>query len=713
MIFAISILVAYGISPLNCHAADQVQNTLSSTEISASGFFDGIIWSVEDSKLTVTGTGAVLPGSSWFYPWESYRDQIESVAVGEGITALGDWAFAYMKCLEHIELPETLESIGEDCFSYDTALPELDLPCSVTSIGRNCAEGCTALQSASLPGVEDIPGRSFYKCSALEHITLSDRVSHVDANAFTGCERLLKDSPFVTVGSVLYTYTGNEHIVRIPEGITVIADGAFSAENRGVSQVQHNDRLVAVICPESLRHIGQKAFEKCDILMDVQLNEGCETIGTDAFTGCRSLKALTVPASVKRIGTQDKCSLTDLYGDAGSVAKTFAKRNQIAFHYRKPEHQGKDMTLDYQKDGWYFGNSKTVFGGDYFLTDADRQYLQQIGIDTANLDRPWSGSCVGLAITVILAKNGVFSPSELQSDAKTLSDIQPTDDVRSFINYYQCIQYDNAFSGSELNAQLFYRMLKNAASIPNGESPFLLTFTTKTGSHGVAGYGLESGDWEWDGKTYDGRVLIWDSNFPKALHDESCLYFDSATFDYCIPQYGIHVAEGAEDNTAGIITVCNDLNVLNQYPHPIADTAASTGTVSPDQAAATTYTTSDTDFLTSETTHTVYSDEDLCEWAEKDYFDKYQETVTAKIGRRDQDKLIITLSDDSGEIVDFYFVDAATGSGEDANGVKINLPQTGNNAVSDLLLVVAALMMIAAGAVTLSASGIIRRRKDQ
>ena len=87
--------------------------------------------------------------------------------------------------------------------------------------------------------------------------------------------------------------------------------------------------------------------------------------------------------------------------------------------------------------------------------------------------------------------------------------------------------------------------------------------------------------------------------------------------------------------------------------------------------------------------------------------------MTAKIGRRDQDKLIITLSDDSGEIVDFYFVDAATGSGEDANGKEINLPQTGNNAVSNLLLVVAALMMIAAGAVTLSTSGIIRRRKDQ
>ena len=562
------------ISGVPISAFSDLQNAAGTVSaLDTGGINDSITWSVEDNKLTVTGTGAVLPDSEGAFPWESYRHQIESVVVGEGITALGDWTFSYMECLKSIELPETLESIGADCFSYDTALLELNLPRSVTSVGSWFAEGCTSLLSASLPGVNDIPQRSFYNCSALEHITLSDQLSHVDARAFTGCVRLLKGYPFVTVGNVLYTYTGNDHIVRIPEGITVIADGAFSAENRGVSQAKHNDRLVAVVCPESLRHIGQKAFEKCDVLMDVQLNENCKTIGTGAFTGCRSLKTLTVPASVRQIGTQDKCSLTDLYGDDGSVTEVFAKENKIAFHYRKPEHQGEDMTLDYQKDGWGFGNYRSIFGDGFFLTDADRQYLDQIGINTANLNTSWSGSCAGMAITVILAKNGVFTPSQVQSDANTLFDIQPTDDVRSFINYYQCVQDGgNAFSGGESDAQLFYRMLKTAENIPNGESPFLLTFTTKNSSHGVAGYGLESGEWEWDGKTYDGRVLIWDSNYPKALHDESCLYFDSATFDYCIPQYGIHVAEGADDNTAGIITVCNDISVLNQYPYPFAVT---------------------------------------------------------------------------------------------------------------------------------------------
>ena len=106
--------------------------------------------------------------------------------------------------------------------------------------------------------------------------------------------------------------------------------------------------------------------------------------------------------------------------------------------------------------------------------------------------------------------------------------------------------------------------------IPQGASPFLLVFATADGSHGVVGYGREYGPWIFDGKTYDSRILVWDSNDPNGLRNDSCLYYDSTTLDYCIPHYGVHVADGAKDNTAGIITVCNDLSVLNAFPHPLA-----------------------------------------------------------------------------------------------------------------------------------------------
>ena len=394
---------------------------------------------------------------------------------------------------------------------------------------------------------------------------IPETIQDIAADAFDGCD-LLKashtaDGMFV-LGTVLIKADPKYCVCRIPEGITTAASYSVS-----------KTKAVAIECPDSLRYICENAFSSNSDLSDIVLNDGCRTIEKNALSGCRSLKSLEIPASVSEIGAQENCGLTDIYGTAGTAAEQFAEENGITFHAgTKLTQDGPDLTLDHTKDGWYFGNSSAVFSsGDYFLTDADRQYLEGLGIDTAKIDRTWSGSCVGLAITVILAKNGAFSPSQLQAGAKTFSEVEPTDAVRSFINYYHCIQDRFApASGYETESVTIYRMLKTAANVKNGTSPFLLTFATKNGSHGVAGYGLESGAWEFEGKTYDGRVLVWDSNFPKALHDGSCLYYDSETFDYCIPYYGVHVAYGADDNTAGIITVCNDLSVLNTYPYPFA-----------------------------------------------------------------------------------------------------------------------------------------------
>ena len=67
-------------------------------EIAGADFNDGKMhWSINaDHVLTISGTGE-MPNytSSAQAPWYSYRSQIESIIVGDGITALGDYAFYY------------------------------------------------------------------------------------------------------------------------------------------------------------------------------------------------------------------------------------------------------------------------------------------------------------------------------------------------------------------------------------------------------------------------------------------------------------------------------------------------------------------------------------------------------------------------------------------------------------------------------------------
>lgn len=166
-------------------------------------------------------------------------------------------------------------------------------------------------------------------------------------------------------------------------------------------------------------------------------------------------------------------------------------------------------------------------------------------------------------------KNGIFTPALLQQDAKTLSDVKPADAVRSFINYYQCIQNRSDTGSHTSAAQKLYMLSKKLVQIPHGASPFLITFSTPSGSHGVVGYGVESGEWTFDEKSYDRRVLIWDSNYPDQLNDEACLYFDSQSYDYCIPAYAVSVAKSEAESNFGLITVTNALSALNAEPYPL------------------------------------------------------------------------------------------------------------------------------------------------
>ena len=76
----------------------------------------------------------------------------------------------------------------------------------------------------------------------------------------------------------------NLFVVRIPDGVTHIPDGAFK-----------NGHLIKeVILPASLETIGNEAFMNCDNLETVTfLGNNLTSIGNSAFDGCTSLHVPT------------------------------------------------------------------------------------------------------------------------------------------------------------------------------------------------------------------------------------------------------------------------------------------------------------------------------------------------------------------------------------------------------------------------------------
>ena len=120
----------------------------------------------------------------------------------------------------------------------------------------------------------------------------------------------------------------------------------------------------------------------------------------------------------------------------------------------------------------------------------------------------------------------------------------------------------------------------------------------------------------------------------------------------------------------------------------------------------------------SETTPTeeaeqIAPDETLLKWAAKDYQDKTGTKVTAFPVEKLDGTLAIALKDSEGNHIMSYEIDTKTGIGTDQDGKEVNLPQTGNNALTQLLVTVGAFLMMLAGGFAVVASGVHRRKRDE
>ena len=92
------------------------------------------------------------------------RRSIRTVTVQEGITKIGNHAFADCENLMQITLPESMIEIGYEAFRNCRALTELVLPQSVERIGRGAFAGCCNLEIIQIPEGVVIEEGAFSGC---------------------------------------------------------------------------------------------------------------------------------------------------------------------------------------------------------------------------------------------------------------------------------------------------------------------------------------------------------------------------------------------------------------------------------------------------------------------------------------------------------------------------------------------------------------------
>ena len=99
-------------------------------------------------------------------------------------------------------------------------------------------------------------------------------------------------------GYVIYSCTSDDKVVRVPKeikGKPVIAIG-----ERGLANLKNCE---AIVLPDTVRYLSKTAFAIDGALKYVYLGKSIETVEDDIFNGCSSLEEVTFPEGTKSIGT--------------------------------------------------------------------------------------------------------------------------------------------------------------------------------------------------------------------------------------------------------------------------------------------------------------------------------------------------------------------------------------------------------------------------
>lgn len=156
---------------------------------------------------------------------------------------------------------------------------EIIIPTGVSEIAGDAFSCCRNLTSITFPdGLKKIGDNAFAMCYDLSNIKNLSTIKEIGNAAFWECPKLADENGFIIVKGILFQYIGTEMNIAIPEGVTIISQGAFA-----------DCDITSVILPNSLKRIGSSAFDGCRDLSYIKIPNSVKEIGGAAFLHCKKL----------------------------------------------------------------------------------------------------------------------------------------------------------------------------------------------------------------------------------------------------------------------------------------------------------------------------------------------------------------------------------------------------------------------------------------
>lgn len=284
-----------------------------SDEIIAGGYcgsennYSSVIWNLSSNgQLSISGKGdmADYAGNDYVYeiagwtnntPWGEFIENCKTLYIGEGVTSIGEAAFAGMSGLSgKLVIPKSVTEIKNYAFEACGFDSDLTVPGSVKTIGEATFSGWEKGEKGSLvieEGLEHLGSNAFFG-GKFTSVKLPSTLRDIQASAFDGNTLLEEFSisennrDLCLIDDVIYTKdmkilvevlgkkTGE---FTVPADVEIIGLGAFQWSN-----------LEKVIIPEGTENISRAAFNAFE--GEVHIMGSLESINDFAFYPSKSKK---------------------------------------------------------------------------------------------------------------------------------------------------------------------------------------------------------------------------------------------------------------------------------------------------------------------------------------------------------------------------------------------------------------------------------------
>ncbi|MCR5357187.1 MAG: leucine-rich repeat protein [Lachnospiraceae bacterium] len=293
---------------------------------------DGSFGGCSISSLTFSDELKYLP--KYLFEGAGFADY--DVVIPAGIEKIGPTCFYNASGVKSLTFAgNNLKEIDSDAFKRLTSIKSITIPASVTKIGARAFEDCEQLATVNIQSrqLEDytIDG-SFGGCS-ISSLTFSDELKYLPKYLFEGA------------GFANYD-------VVIPAGIEKIGPTCFYNAS-GVKSL--------TFAGNNLKEIDSDAFKKLTSIKSITIPASMTKIGARAFEDCTSLSGvLRIPAAVTNIGNSafNNCAYECIVNRSNAAIDLPLKEHQTWVDYESGE------TVTSVKDGIAIIKGSTIDPGE-------------------------------------------------------------------------------------------------------------------------------------------------------------------------------------------------------------------------------------------------------------------------------------------------------------------------------------------------------------